>query len=316
MHGGQISVRSTVGAGATFSVTLPQGRAHLTDDQIVPVSTHVVGKPMVAGSAVGGELPEVEDSELPDVLIVDDNSDMLDFLAQQLSQEYDVWRAVDGKQALEIAHQRLPDIIISDVMMPVMNGFELCEALKSDIRTDHIPVILLTAMAGTEHKIEGLQVAADDYLEKPFSSAELRARMANLIDNRRRLRNKYAEFMTFQPSEVAGSPREAEFLGALNELVEAHISDTEFDVGALSKHLGMSKSQLNRKLKTIAGRSPNAYIRSYRLDRARELMDRGGSTIAEIAYDVGFSSPAYFSKCFRDAYGHAPSEVQSEDSID
>jgi AraC-like DNA-binding protein len=121
--------------------------------------------------------------------------------------------------------------------------------------------------------------------------------------------------MTFQPNEVAASPREAKFIEALNELIETYINDAEFEVGALSKHLGMSKSQLNRKLKTIAGRSPNAYIRSYRLERARELMDHGGATIAEIAYDVGFSSPAYFSKCFRDAYGHAPSEIQSEDSI-
>jgi signal transduction histidine kinase/DNA-binding response OmpR family regulator len=314
MHGGHIGVRSAVGAGATFHITVPQGRAHLNDDQIVPASTYEVGGPMVAGSAVTGDMPEAKDSELPDVLIVDDNRDMLDFLAHQLGNEYDVWRAIDGKHALEIAHERIPDIIISDVMMPVMNGFELCEALKNDIRTDHIPVILLTAMAGTEHRIEGLQAAADDYVQKPFSSAELLARMANLIENRRRLRNKYADLMTFKPAEVASSPREAEFLQALNELIETHISDSELDVGMLSQQLGMSKSQLNRKLKNIAGRSPNAYIRSYRLDRARQLMDRGGSTIAEIAYDVGFSSPAYFSKCFKDAYGHAPSEIQSEDT--
>ena len=309
LHHGEISVHSEVGKGSTFKVTLPHGREHLSDDQIVPISSYSPGKLVAFGTPMTASAQVTEDTELPDALIVDDNHDMLDFVSEQLEPFYDILKANNGEQALEIAFERVPDVVISDVMMPGMNGFELCAKLKSDIRTDHIPVILLTARVGSEHRIEGLKASADDYIQKPFSTEELRIRIANLIDNRRILRKKYAEYLMFDPAEVADSPQEADFLRSLNDIVEEKLSDADLDVGALSEALGMSRSQLNRKLKSVTGRSPNDYIRTYRLERGRLLLQKGDLTVSEVAYDVGFSSPAYFSKCFKDAFGTAPSEV-------
>ena len=180
---------------------------------------------------------------------------------------------------------------------------------KEDITTDHIPIIMLTARVGEAYKIQGLRVQADDYLQKPFNSEELLARMNNLIESRRRLKERFAGKTIEQAPAVSTDPKEAAFLQLLVNSVEKHISDPQFDVNTFCKMVGMSKSQLNRKMKAVINKSPNQFIRSYRLEKARQLIQTTSFSLSEIAYDVGFSSPAYFSKCFNDEFGFPPSAL-------
>ncbi|MBK7939877.1 MAG: DNA-binding response regulator [Lewinellaceae bacterium] len=217
--------------------------------------------------------------------------------------------AENGAVGIQKAVERIPDIIISDVMMPEKDGFELCETLKNDERTSHIPIVLLTARADFESRIAGLRRGADDYLAKPFEPAELQIRLENLVKMRRLLQERYAA-MPFQPepNDDPALALEDAFLLKIREVVEARLSETDFDMPELEQALGMSRSQVFRKVKALTGASPSVFIRNIRLQKARELLRDGTLTIAEIAYEVGFSTPAYFSTMFLEAFGKTPSE--------
>lgn len=308
LHSGKIEVESELGKGSRFCVLLPLGKNHLNEEEIV-VHTDYLPKEAAPVLATHSNLKikTQTDEALPLVLLVDDNLDMLDYIHLQLQKHFRFLKAQDGNEGLQIAQQELPDLIVSDVMMPGMSGLELCAKIKSDIKTDHIPVILLTARIGEDDKIQGLQSQADEYLQKPFNGKELQVRIQNLIENRKRLRKRFAEQVIFKASEIAETPQEAQFLQQLIDTIEANHSDAQFDVNQLCTLMAMSKSQLNRKMRAVLNKSPNQFLRSYRLERARELIKSGQGTIAEIAYDVGFTSPAYFTKCFHDEYGYPPS---------
>ncbi|MCB0631184.1 MAG: response regulator, partial [Lewinella sp.] len=310
LHYGKIEVSSELGKGTEFSIFLPMGCAHLAEDEIIiPSGQHPVSEIQPLSPAITAEITaDGSDRHLPLLLLIEDNPDMLEYIRHNLQKDYRVLTAANGATGLEIARQEIPDLILSDVMMPGMNGFELCAQLKKDIKTDHIPIILLTARAGEEYKIKGLKVQADDYLPKPFNQEELMVRIRNLIKSRSRLRQRFAEQSLFQNVDT-GQDAEDLFLKQLKEVIEDHISDPRFDVNTLSKLLGMSKSQLNRKMKAVVNKSPNQFIRSYRLAKARHLIKSTDATLSEIAYDVGFSSPAYFSKCFHDEFGFPPSSL-------
>ncbi|MEL6924210.1 MAG: ATP-binding protein, partial [Bacteroidota bacterium] len=312
LHHGDIEVKSQLKKGTQFRIALPFGKSHFQPNEITERSDYF----NASNFKVEMEVPietvpneQTEDEQLPLLLLVDDNRDILDYVQSQLSGRYRFIKAANGREGLQQAKKHIPDLIISDVMMPEMNGFEFCESIKKDINTDHIPVILLTARLGEDSKLKGLETKADEYLQKPFNSRELELRVRNLIEGRRKLRKRFAERVIFQPAAVAETPTEERFLQQLLDTIEAELSNPQFDVSTLSQKMAMSKSQLNRKMKAVLNKSPNQFIRSYRLAKAKELIQNTHLSLTEIAYDTGFSSLAYFSKCFSDEFGHAPSEI-------
>jgi DNA-binding response OmpR family regulator len=246
---------------------------------------------------------------LPLLLIVEDNKDLRSFIKETVQQYYQVTEAANGKEGLERAIAEVPDVIVSDVMMPLMDGFMMTEKLKKDERTSHIPVILLTAKAGQAHKMEGLQTGADDYLTKPFDAKELLLRIQNLINQRKLLRKKFAGDILLKPSEVAVNSADENFLSKVLRAIEKNMSEDEFGVEELSREVAMSRSQLHRKLMALTGQAPSEMLRKTRLLRAKELLQKRSATPSEIAYQVGFNSHTYFSKCFKEEFGITPSEV-------
>jgi DNA-binding response OmpR family regulator len=246
--------------------------------------------------------------EMPIVMIVEDNRDMRTYMRDCLCQKYQLIEAIDGEDGFRKAIEDIPDLIVSDVMMPKIDGYELCQKLKSDERTSHIPIILLTARASIESKIKGLEFGADDYLIKPFDTTELRVRVKNLIEQRRKLREKFSQNIFLKPAEIAVTSYDQRFLQRTMTVIEKHLADPDFDVMLLSYEVGLSRMQLHRKLHALTNQSASEFIRSLRLKRAAELLRQHYGNVAEIAYEVGFNNPAYFAECFRRQFGVLPSE--------
>ena len=270
-------------------------------------------------------------SSLSTVLIVDDNADIRAYLRTILQDKYQVNEAADGQQGLALASEIVPDLIVSDVMMPVMNGLEFCQRVKSSTATSHIPVILLTARALSQHQIEGYESGADAYITKPFSADVLLARIGNLLKSRRQLKDLFSsvELRTesvesataaepaLEGSAVANSQlstlnstlKEDSFLLKFREFVEANMSDSDLNVETIGAELGLSRVQLYRKMKALTGLSPVELLRKARLAKGRQLLETQHKTVSEVAYEVGFSAPSYFTKCFKDEYGISPSDL-------
>jgi signal transduction histidine kinase/DNA-binding response OmpR family regulator/ligand-binding sensor domain-containing protein len=317
LHHGTIQVRSEVGHGTTFTVQLPLGRRHLKDDEVVdmPISVEPTRRDMdsavvektIEGAEEGAEHAR---GEKPIVLIVEDNADVRAYIRDYLIPMYQVTEARDGTEGIEKAWEVIPDLIISDVMMPKKDGYEVCRTLKLDERTSHIPIILLTARAASDDKIEGLETGADDYLIKPFEPKELLARIKNLIDLRQKLRERFKLTVPVKPGEVAAASMDEVFLSKVIAAVEHHIGDELFGTEELAAEVAMSRMQLHRKLSALTNQSAGEFIRSLRLHRAMELLQKDAGTVSEIAYMVGFSDPSYFSKCFHKQFGKVPTEAK------
>ncbi len=317
LHGGQIGVDSMKGQGATFKVTLPYQKGLLPAAAILleQAGARAAIAPGIAHGLLGDEQEqEQEENGRPDTpkplaLIVEDNPDLRRYIRENIEKDYQPILAEDGQQGLELAIEKVPDIIISDVMMPRKNGFELCAALKTDNRTSHIPIILLTARAGQEHKVEGLEQGADAYLTKPFDVQELKVRMAKLIEQRQMLRERFSGELKLHPSQLSLNSMDERFLRSVMERIEENMSNEFYTVEDLARAVGFSRSQLHRKLKALADKSPNQLIRDFRLSRTRELLEQKTGTVSEIAYQVGYSNLSYFSKSYKDAFGVSPSEM-------
>ena len=234
---------------------------------------------------------------------MEDNVDVRAYVRRYLVPTYQVLEARDGKEGVEKAREMIPDLVISDVMMPKMDGYELCKTLKLDEKTSHVPIILLTAKAGQENKIEGLETGADDYLTKPFDAKELLVRVKNLIELRRKLRERFKASVPLKPGEIAVTSMDDVFLNKVMAAVEQHMGDEDFHIEELGAVVGMSRVQLHRKLTALTNQGPGEFIRYIRLHRALELLQKDAGTISEIAYKVGFSDPSYFSKCFHKQFG-------------
>jgi DNA-binding response OmpR family regulator len=252
------------------------------------------------------------------VLVVDDNADVRAYIRRHLDPPYRVLEAANGAQGVAMAHSTLPDLIVSDVMMPDVDGLELCRMLKGDRDTAFIPIVLLTAKAAPEDRIEGLREHCDDYLTKPFDPGELRARVENLIDQRRRLLASYgrpagaAGSREYRPSGVHADPvqpfsADAVFLERVKECIEAHIADEDFSVERLAAGVGLSRAHLHRRLRELLSQTPSELIRGMRLERAAELLGARAGSVSEVAYAVGFKSVAHFSNAFNARYGCRPS---------
>ena len=261
-------------------------------------------------------VPLEDDGSKSAILIVDDNADIRTLLRRILQDRYQVNEAEDGQQGLELANEIVPDLIVSDVMMPVMNGLEFCQRVKDNIATSHIPVILLTARALSKHQVEGYESGADGYITKPFSADVLIARIDNLLRNRLRLKGLFGseeEKEVRQTEAPAEEPQKKEdkFIIKFREYIEQHMSDSNLSVEAIGAELGLSRVQLYRKVKALTGQSPVELLRTVRLHKARRLLQDSVKSISEVAYEVGFTSPSYFTKCFRDEFGASPSELIS-----
>jgi CheY-like chemotaxis protein/nitrogen-specific signal transduction histidine kinase/AraC-like DNA-binding protein len=322
LHHGEVEVRSEVGQGTELTVLLPLGRHHLKDEEIVetPAGEESLSNGMSAPHAKthAYEPPEagkplMADVQKPLILVVEDNADVRAYIKGFLIASYQVAEAQDGAAGIEMAAESIPDLVISDVMMPKKDGFEVCKTLKLDERTSHVPVILLTAKAGSENKIEGLESGADDYLVKPFEAKELLARVKNLIDLRRKLRERFSVGEVLKPGEITVSSIDDAFLQKVKSIVETHISEEGFGSEDLSREVCMSRSQIHRKLTALTGMSAGDFIRYLRLHRAMDLLQQKAATVAEIAYMVGFGTPAHFTKSFHDFFGKTPSEVRKID---
>ena len=311
---GSISVESRLGQGTTFRVTLPYTPPLpelQTSASTAPASEILL--PVEVPIWEDGD----EDDPRPLLLIVEDNPDVRFYIAECVKNDYRVVIADNGAVGIQKAVERIPDIVVSDVMMPEKDGFELCKTLKNDERTSHIPIVLLTARADFESRITGLKRGADDYLAKPFEREELLVRLKNLITLRRRLQQRYAGMVSseltpegFETLPALALALEDAFLLKIRDVVVAHLSEPEFEMPQLERALGMSRSQIFRKVKALTGASPSVFVRSIRLHKAKALLRESALTIAEIAYDVGFSTPAYFSTTFLEEFGKTPSEFR------
>lgn len=319
VHHGTISVRSEIGKGTEFTIQIPLGLAHLRDEEILQQPIETVKQVKVTeleASAVSEDTLGQTDEERKHAenesitLVVEDNSDVRSYMREYLDPAYKVLEARDGNEGVKIAIDTIPDLIISDVMMPKMDGYELCRILKLDEKTSHIPIILLTAKAGTESKIKGLETGADDYLVKPFDGKELLARVRNLIELRRRLREKFEKTKVLKPGEIAVKSMDDVFLKKAMDVVERHMGDEKFSIEQFSGEMNMSRVQLHRKITALTNHSARDFVRYLRLHRGMDLLKRNAGTIAEVAYTVGFASPAYFTKCFHEQFGYPPNEVR------
>ncbi len=318
-HRGTIKAKSKLGKGSEFIIELPLGREHLNDAEIVDATdTEGEGK-IIDESVYFGKTEAIEKSvpvnvnvsdDKTIILVVEDNADVREYIKDSLGNGFQIEEASNGEQGVRKAEQIIPDLIISDIMMPKMDGNELTRRIKNDEKTSHIPIILLTAKSEQESRLEGLETGADDYLTKPFDTKELLIRIKNLIAIRRNLHKKYSsEQIILKKDRTKLSTIEEKFLCKVLEVVEKHLSEEEFSIEDFVEEVGMSRVQLHRKLKALTGKSASLYLRSVRLAKAKELIEDKKGNISEIAYSVGFSSPAYFTACFKEEFGYPPSEI-------
>jgi len=240
------------------------------------------------------------------ILVVEDNEDIKDFIISILKNDYKLFESTNGKDGYKKAVELVPDLIVSDIVMPKLTGDEMCERLKNNQITSHIPIILLTAKTSSMDKINGLKIGADDYLIKPFNEKELLARINNLIVQRRNLREKYLREAEIHPTEVAVTSADKKFIEAVIQLVEKNISNTEFHVELMAAELRMSRIQLYRKFTSILGEKPTDFIKKHRINRAASLIRKRFGNMTDVAYAVGFDNLSYFSKCFKQIYNQSP----------
>lgn len=317
LHKWDIYVTSEINKGTQFSLRIPLWDNYLAENQKVKSEfiddakiNIEINNPFQENNLLeseGGD-EEIVISNKPSILIVEDSSDVRLYLLDLLKSDYLLFEAVNGKQGINIAKEKIPDLIISDVMMPEMDGMEFCSKIKSDFLTSHIPVIMLTAKASGESKIQGLETGADDYLTKPFNSKELFVRIKNLLEQRKRLREKFAKETIEQKQISTINPLDEEFLQKAFSLVENNLDNVNFDTETFAKEMFLSRMQLHRKLQAITGQTPGDFIRSFRLKRAAQLLKEKRLSITQIAFAVGYNSPSQFTRAFYKQFNCSPSE--------
>ncbi len=303
IHGGKISLQSSE-EGTSFKVQIPVGQATISEIQSV---SDLIEDQLTTLSPEQGENKEAASANGPIVLIIEDNYDLRTYLKGLLRNNFEVHESSNGIEGLAKAKEIIPDLVLSDVMMPGKGGVEVCHELKQSVETQHIPIVLLTALTDQSSRLEGLYTGADDYLSKPFDPEELLVRISNLLDQRTLLKEKYSKLLLLEPSKMEVTDRDEIFIKKLLDIVNAEIDNSEFTVEELSKEVGMSRMQLHRKLTALTGHSSSTFIRHIRLSKAEKLL-QSGESVSQVAYATGFSSPSYFSRAFKEEYGVAPSD--------
>ncbi len=322
MHG-TIRLESEYGEGSTFTVQIPLGRKHLneneysvikrenpddflldSDDKYPGADPHQISNPCTK---------RMDSDDIPLILIVEDNAEIRTMLAQHLAHDFHVAEAINGSAGLKIATEQMPDLVLTDLMMPGMDGVELCSRLKSNLRTSHIPVIMLTGKASMEDRIQGLESGADDYIAKPFEIKEIETRIKNLVEQRQKLKEKFSHIIPLDSQDVIPSSLDEKFLQNVIELVEQKMSNEAFNVSGMCKELHISRSTLSRKLNALTGMSPVEFIRACRLQRAAILLKQQFGNVSQVALEVGFSNPSYFTRMFRQSYEISPSKYARSD---
>lgn len=313
MHHGTISVDTTEGQGTCFTIEIPACQSGTLDPDTTrsAVLTNLREGAVLAADqeTLQAVAPESTPDDKETILVIDDNLDIRDYVRSVLQDEYNVIEAANGQEGLQQAMKYVPDAIICDVMMPVMDGMECCRRLKSEVQTSHIPVMMLTAYAVDEQKIKGYECGADSYISKPFSARLLTVRLRNLIENRRRLQSLFADISNVSLQKTPVAEVDKGFLEKLHRLIEERLSDPDLSVEELGEQIGLSRVQLYRKTKALCGYSPNELLRIARLKKAASLLASTEKTISEITYEVGFSSPSYFTKCYKEYFGENPTAV-------
>ena len=313
MHGGEIRVESEPGQRTTFTVCLRKGKAHFEDSDLM--ETSVSHQAYEASRLDDSETHKMLSKTYPyTILITEDDDEVRCFLERELSPHFKTRTAANGKDALRVLEEEEISLVVSDVMMPEMNGFELCRMIKSQLPFSHIPVILLTALTDERQRIFGITGGADDYIQKPFHTDYVKIKIIHLLQERRKLRERLLEklrdnkLLLSEPEKVESI--DDAFLRKFAEQIEAVYADPEYNVEKLSETLGLSRGHLHRKIKELTGTAPVEFLRTYRLNKATQLLRQNAYTVSEVAYRTGFSSPAYFSKCFKAVYGVTPTEYQ------
>ncbi|MCB9355806.1 MAG: response regulator [Lewinellaceae bacterium] len=316
LHGGEIMVESpdpATGKGSVFTVVLPLEPATVPEHELPETPDRRAAAVPDVGSPVPEILGNTDEKQAgslrPGILIVEDNADVREYIAGRMRDHFDILECTNGREGLEMAFERMPDLILSDIMMPGMDGLAFLEKIKNDPRTCHIPVVLLTAKAGLENRLEGLETGADAYLVKPFDARELDITVNGLLQKQQVMREKYSRSFRLIPEKTETRSMDEQFLFRIKHLIEENMDDEALSVETLAAAVALSRTHLYRKLQALTGKSPNVLIRELRLERARQLLEQGAGNASEIAFRVGFSSLAYFSKCFTGQYGVPPSEV-------
>ncbi|MFC2079916.1 response regulator [Bacteroidota bacterium] len=313
---GSITVESEPGEGTTFKLILPVSQKCYPEEKIrdadIPDDTHhySVSDEAIMENSTEGEAGRANENV---ILVVEDNPDLRKYLVDQLSTSYTVLEAENGEAGLEVAKNKVPDLVISDLMMPVMSGTEMTALLKQDPATNHIPVIMLTAKADKESKIEGLDTGADDYVIKPFDADELLVRVRNLIHQRELLRNKFTQNFLLDP-EIEENSHQFRMLREILGVIKLHLSDPDFNLASFSSELGMSRTQLFRKIRSITSTTPNELVRIVRMKHAARLLRSGHLNVAQVMYEVGMKNPSYFAKSFKKYFGYNPTEFRGQSS--
>ncbi|ELR69591.1 hypothetical protein C900_04816 [Fulvivirga imtechensis AK7] len=316
LHGGTVEVESEENIGTIFKIALPIGKKYFTEEQV----SEELHNAYEATAALTEEITEdisIETGEklLPLVLIVEDNIDLRNYVKECLGHEYTYVEAMNGAEGLKKAQKHMPDLIITDLMMPGMGGTALCKKIKSDGLLGHIPVIMLTAKSGVGEKVDGLKTGADDYITKPFNVEELKVRVKNLMEQRKMLRERYQKEIRVLPGNVTVNSMDEQFLKKALAVVERSMSDPDFGIDHLLDALNTSRTHLHRKLKAITGQSASEFIRTIRLKRAAQLLEKDSNVISQIGYEVGFNDHSYFTKCFKKYFNMSPSEFAAQAKI-
>ena len=325
LHKGKIETESEEGKGSTFTLIFLLGKAHLKPEEICEnerdkekeyekKQEKIIFETDELFERKGKNIIDIDSAdktEKQSLIIVEDNSDVRKYIIGILDHKYNIFEAIDGEEGLNKSFEHIPDLIISDVMMPKMDGFAMCSKLKTDARTSHIPIIILTAKATMNDKINGLETGADDYIMKPFEASELLARIKNLLEQRKRLHEHFRKHGLFEIDEQKITSLDHNFIQKSIEVINNNLSNTNFSVEFLSDNLSISKSVLNKKLSALTGETPAELIKRIRLCKAAKLIEHNTGNISEIALEVGFNNPAYFAECFKKQFGISPSQYHS-----
>lgn len=317
LHKGKIEVKSEVGIGTTFKILLPLGSNHFNKHELL-VEEKTASKEVFIRPSASEALKPIENENINNekivytLLIVEDNTELRSYLQDELKSHYKVIVAANGKMGLKLATEALPDVILTDVLMPEMNGFDFCRNIKMDIRTSHIPLLMLTAKTKIDDRMEGIENGADAYMVKPFNMRLLKLRLSQLITSRQLIFNKYFSVISDVKSNTNTTPIDKEFINKVLSYINDNISDPDLSVELLASQLNLSRSQFYRKIKALTNQTANEFLRNIRLQKAKQIIESGNSNISEVCYQIGFSSPSYFTKCFKNYFDILPTDLKNK----